>query len=359
MKKTLPFLLFLLAFSINAQVTITNNGSNCDFPNTSPIDTYSVSGTVNGRNAYVSDYVYDCSENPNQAYCLSYLQYRIEWTGTEWELRAFLLCDWELGEACVPASVAYEGALYATNGANTTLPPNGEWVTSDYLAGSYDCNFILSGGEDPITLSGTCTNFTGNSPIDTYSVTGTLNGRNLYTASQIVECDPNYSQATCVTRFEYNISWSGTEWQLTGTSICIMELGETCIYSNNGTTLMASNSANTTLPPNGAWTINNYCDTITLSGGEDAVLSINDLEKKDSIVSVYPNPTSGAITLDFKEAVTDATLRVFNVKGQTIITKTITVSNRETINISQPAGIYFLNVTLSNGRQYYEKIIKN
>lgn len=359
MKKTLLLILLFVVCSVNAQITISNSGSNCNFSNTSPMDTYSISGIVNGRNSYISDNVVDCSQNLTQAYCLSTLEYRIEWSGTEWQLMAYNVCDWELGEECVPNGNT-SGGLYATNSANTMLPPNGDWVSSDYIENNFDCNFILSGGEDiTISVTGSCSSYP-NAYGDYISIPGEINnGKNVYTKTGTSNCFSGVSQSTCAgVPQEYRIYWTGTAWILEYGACVYDSILEECIISYNimGTGL-AFNNSDTNFPPNGTWNSNVAGCDFTISGGEVA-LSTEEVIKTDYKIVVYPNPTTGQVTLDFGKVVRNATLKLYNTKGQVLTTSTVFSKNKETLTIDQSAGVYFINVTLENGNQFYYKVVK-
>jgi len=77
-------------------------------------------------------------------------------------------------------------------------------------------------------------------------------------------------------------------------------------------------------------------------------------------VSLYPNPTSGALTLNFTELLTDLKVTVTNLLGQTISERN--VSNQQNINLSLDgaSGLYFVKVDdLEKGLSKTFKVIKN
>jgi hypothetical protein len=72
-------------------------------------------------------------------------------------------------------------------------------------------------------------------------------------------------------------------------------------------------------------------------------------------VSVYPNPTTGLVTLDLN-ATTQVT--VTNALGQVILTETV-LAGKQTINLkNQNNGLYFMNLN-QDGKQQTIKVIKN
>ena len=101
-------------------------------------------------------------------------------------------------------------------------------------------------------------------------------------------------------------------------------------------------------------------DAVTDSDGNDMdsfTYITNTLGNDDfelSIISVFPNPTSGILNITVTEK---AGYRLLNIKGQTLKTGTLT-TEKSKINISSFAkGIYFLIIKTSK-RSFTEKIVK-
>lgn len=213
-----------------------------------------------------------------------------------------------------------------------------------------------------ITVSGTCTY--NPTPIGTYSdgSGAMVNGRNVYTIDGLPDCGDSTTASNCAaggsagTTTRYRIFWTGTQWVLEGV-ICLWDsVAEACVALEYGQgSILASNSADTSLPPNGDWTSNASGCNFTVSGGS---LSIDTMNASNPIITVHPNPTFDDITIDFGQTISNAQLKVLDIKGQTLLTMSIQPTNRETIKLNQPAGFYFINVSLSDGKQYYYKLIK-
>ncbi len=79
----------------------------------------------------------------------------------------------------------------------------------------------------------------------------------------------------------------------------------------------------------------------------DNASGINNLSSDESI-RVYPNPTKGDITLAFGTiAFQTANVKITNITGAVLFSKTISKSASECINLSaNPKGLYFLSLTI-------------
>ena len=80
-------------------------------------------------------------------------------------------------------------------------------------------------------------------------------------------------------------------------------------------------------------------------------------QQMDLIVSLYPNPNNGMFTVDMKGNKNTATIKVFNIVGETI--KTFYYSARNNVNIdlsSEPKGMYYVQI-YTTGKTTTKKII--
>jgi hypothetical protein len=84
-------------------------------------------------------------------------------------------------------------------------------------------------------------------------------------------------------------------------------------------------------------------------------VGIQQLSSAKLNVSVYPNPTTGLVTLELN-ATTQITIT--NALGQVVYTETVS-AGKQTINLkNQNNGLYFMNLN-QNGKQQTIKVIKN
>lgn len=77
-----------------------------------------------------------------------------------------------------------------------------------------------------------------------------------------------------------------------------------------------------------------------------------------STVSVYPNPTTKNIFIDFSEMFKNIKINVVNVLGQLVFEKNYTNMSKIEFNIEGAKGIYFVNIENENKKKKTFKIVK-
>jgi hypothetical protein len=139
-------------------------------------------------------------------------------------------------------------------------------------------------------------------------------------------------------------AWS---WTLTGASPATSTLQNPAVtYTNAGTYTISLKSTNA----GGASAI--VSKTIAINACN---VGVNETEGSDAKnITVYPNPTNGAFTIDLKAS---SQVSIYNVLGDKIIAKNLEPGNH-TIDIAEQAtGVYFLRINTENKHQHI-KIIK-
>ena len=77
---------------------------------------------------------------------------------------------------------------------------------------------------------------------------------------------------------------------------------------------------------------------------------------KDNI-SIYPNPTNGALFLEFQSIQELVHVSLFSIKGQKIQDYSFSHSNKAKIEFDGPAGVYFLKIINSDNKQKVVSVI--
>tara|TARA_B100000809_G_scaffold265039_1_gene322600 strand:+ start:1016 stop:2284 length:1269 start_codon:yes stop_codon:yes gene_type:complete len=82
-------------------------------------------------------------------------------------------------------------------------------------------------------------------------------------------------------------------------------------------------------------------------------------ENNISILSLYPNPTNGIVTIDLGAVKQDIKTTLTNSLGQVILIEDYTSANFINLDIDAPKGIYFLQIETSEGESKILKVLKN
>jgi hypothetical protein len=70
--------------------------------------------------------------------------------------------------------------------------------------------------------------------------------------------------------------------------------------------------------------------------------------KGSGILKVYPNPSSGTVTLEIPGTFSSGRFSIRNLCGKELITRQVNVA-RPVINVADlPAGVYFVSVTTND-----------
>lgn len=107
-----------------------------------------------------------------------------------------------------------------------------------------------------------------------------------------------------------------------------------------------------------------YNDTVIgeynagLYGGVCDTVFVGINEHHLSNLSLYPNPTTGKISIDLGKTQTNLKATLTNGLGQLISTQQFESTNVINIDINTPTGIYFLKVVTANGATTTIKVLK-
>lgn len=82
-------------------------------------------------------------------------------------------------------------------------------------------------------------------------------------------------------------------------------------------------------------------------------------ENNLSNISIYPNPTSGNISINFGEVKQNLKATLTNSLGQVIFAQQFESTDHFKVDIDAPTGIYFLKIESSDGETKTIKVLKN
>jgi len=197
------------------------------------------------------------------------------------------------------------------------------------------------------------------------------------TALSILECSINNLTSLDVTQNTALTDLGCTNNLLTGldvtqnTSLTILE----CYYNNELTCLNVKNGNNTNFllfvaignplltcieVDNVAYSTTNWTNIDPASSFStwcNNPCSVGIEENSLSNLSLYPNPTTGNITIDLGEVKQDVKATLTNSIGQVVLTQNYVSTTYINLNLDCPNGLYFL--TLATAREVIsKKIIK-
>jgi predicted outer membrane repeat protein len=154
-----------------------------------------------------------------------------------------------------------------------------------------------------------------------------------------------------------------TELNISDNEIIVVNPGEGQTYSwldcdNNFSLILDQNNASFIPQSDG-----NYAVEIIENGCADTsscisfVLSdvVEDTFKDN--ISIYPNPTNGALFLEFQSIQELVHVSLFSIKGQKIQDYSFSHSNKAKIEFDGPAGVYFLKIINSDNKQKVVSVI--
>ncbi|MBK7965536.1 MAG: T9SS type A sorting domain-containing protein [Bacteroidetes bacterium] len=96
-----------------------------------------------------------------------------------------------------------------------------------------------------------------------------------------------------------------------------------------------------------------YADLIEYSGATP----VNEIDKKENVISIFPNPSQGSINIQVNNFTKPTTLILTNVLGQEVMQIPITSSALK-MNLDLPAGLYFYSAASSSSRSAIRLVVE-
>ena len=101
---------------------------------------------------------------------------------------------------------------------------------------------------------------------------------------------------------------------------------------------------------------------LTSPTGDKAIYGDNILSSEDfysSQFAIHPNPAKNELFIIAQNTTENLTLKIFNIEGKQLSSKSITLQDQKAIDVSQLLnGIYFLNIEDENGNTTIKKFMK-
>jgi hypothetical protein len=73
---------------------------------------------------------------------------------------------------------------------------------------------------------------------------------------------------------------------------------------------------------------------------------------------VYPNPTTGSISIEVPQVSEDGCIRVFNPLGALVLIQTFTASVPSSLSLTRVSGLYVIQTVTTGGLVKNEKVLK-
>ena len=126
----------------------------------------------------------------------------------------------------------------------------------------------------------------------------------------------------------------------------------------DGTEIPNANNSSIEVIQNGTYTVvvaNRWgCE----SSDDFQVTGVGINEIENNLVSLYPNPTSNTVTIQFANTINSTTISLYDVVGKLVFEKQISNTSSTQIDVSAyEKGMYNLQIISKEGKSNYKIII--
>lgn len=244
----------------------------------------------------------------------------------------------------------------------TSPSGNYTWTTSntymDTIANINGCDSVitvnLTIGNSNVTISPTaCNSYSSPSGNYTWGISGTY----MDTIPGVLGCDSFLTINLTVINTDTSLSLAGTTLtaNLSGAGINYQ-----WVDCNNGNVSIPGETNQSFTPTmNGDYAViieENGC--FAMSSCYNIVVSTIKNITNNTTWALYPNPTTGEITLDFNAITNNPTVEIFNALGQTVSKQIYASASTVSLNLDGVAGIYWVRVQNEGGEFSTFKVLK-
>jgi hypothetical protein len=168
---------------------------------------------------------------------------------------------------------------------------------------------------------------------------------------------------SCDSIYTINLTVNNVDASVTASSTMLMANATGATYQwvdcNSGNAPIVGETNGTFTPTiNGSYAVEvteNNC-TLLSSCYNFVLSSVNQLAFNHNL-SLYPNPSTGAFTIDLGAAYNNTTISITDINGKTVYQTTANQASLVNLELNQPAGVYFVSVTSEN-KHTVVKLIK-
>jgi hypothetical protein len=87
------------------------------------------------------------------------------------------------------------------------------------------------------------------------------------------------------------------------------------------------------------------------------VVRLSSTTSGDAAINVFPNPTSGLLTVDLGD-IAEATIVVRNIHGQLVLRETVKDTRNHQVQLEGASGLYTIEVMTSDGQNEVFRVVK-
>ncbi len=238
------------------------------------------------------------------------------------------------GQRTVSNIASWNGTVWDTVGAGTNVAVYAlKAYNSELYAGG---GFSLAGGNpakyiakwNDITWSAVGAGFTGSTGVEAFCVFNSL----LYTGGAFTKCGTLTTNNIAV--------WNGTVWDTVGTK-----------GINN--TVDAFAVLDSTLYAGGIFTRAGNVNALNIAAWGGLSLGVNEVNRENEGVRVYPNPNKGVFKIEFAGAqnFVPGKIEIYNVLGGRVLTEFLRSTQDDNVMdlTNQPSGVYFYRIVNQSG----------